>query len=252
MDEPPLTLIRRTNSGRPALDTAISHAVMERVAAGELGPTFRLRAAEPVLAFGKQDANSPGFPAAVAAARAAGFAPVLRLAGGRAAVFHEGTLAFAHATPAARPTQGTHERFEGTGEWLVAALARLGVDARVGEVPGEYCPGAYSVNAGGRIKIVGVGQRLVRGVAHLGGVVVVTGTAALRDVLIPVYDALGLDWDPATAGSVEDEVPGVTLEHVTEAIVAELAERYQLNEGTFDERTLARAHELEPEHAVSV
>ena len=252
MDEPPLTLIRQTNSGRPALDTAISHAVMERVAAGELGPTFRLRAAEPVLAFGKQDANSPGFAAAVAAARAAGFAPILRLAGGRAAVFHEGTLAFAHATPAARPTQGTHARFERTGKWLVAALARLGVDARVGEVPGEYCPGAYSVNAGGRIKIVGVGQRLVRGVAHLGGVVVVTGTAALRDVLIPVYDALGLDWDPATAGSVEDELPGVTLEQVTEAIVAELAERYELTEGTFDERTLARAHELEPEHAVSV
>ena len=31
------------------------------------------------------------------------------------------------------------------------ALSRVGVaDPRVGEVPGEYCPGAYSVNARGR------------------------------------------------------------------------------------------------------
>jgi lipoate-protein ligase A len=251
VDKSPLTLIRQPQPGRPALDTAISHAVMERVAAGELGPTFRLRAAEPVLAFGKQDANSPGFADAVAAARAAGFTPVLRLAGGRAAVFHEGTLAFAHAAPAERPTQGTHTRFAQTGEWLVAALERLGVDARVGEVPGEYCPGAYSVNAGGRIKIVGVGQRLVRGVAHLGGVVVVRDTAAIRDVLIPVYEALGLDWDPATAGSIEDEVPGVTLEQATEAIVDELAARYALTDGAFDERLLDRAAELEAEHAIS-
>jgi octanoyl-[GcvH]:protein N-octanoyltransferase len=250
--KPALTLIQRPRSGQPHLDTAISHAVLERVAAGELGATFRLRAAEPVLAFGKQDANSPGFPRAVAAARAAGFAPVLRLAGGRAAVFHEGTLAFAHATPDERPTRGTRERFERTGEWLVAALRRLGVDARVGEVPGEYCPGAFSVNAGGRIKLAGVGQRLIAGAAHLGGVLVVRDTAAVRDVLIPVYDALGLDWDPATTGSVEDEVPGVSVEEVIEAIVAELGERYELHEGDFDGETLARAHELQETHEIAV
>ena len=92
----------------------------------------------------------------------------------------------------------------------MAALARLGVDARVGEVPGEYCPGAFSVNARGRTKLAGVGQRLISGAAHLGGVVVVRDSAGVRDVLIPVYEALGLEWDPETTGSVEDEVPGVT------------------------------------------
>jgi octanoyl-[GcvH]:protein N-octanoyltransferase len=250
--KPGLRLIRRPRSGAPQLDTAISHAVLERVAAGELGATFRLRAAEAVLAFGKQDANNPGFPRAVAAARAAGFAPVLRLAGGRAAVFHDGTLAFAHATPDERPTRGTRERFERTGEWLVAALRRLGVDARVGEIPGEYCPGAFSVNAGGRVKLAGVGQRLVAGAAHLGGVLVVTDTAAVRDVLIPVYEALGLEWNPATTGSIEDEVPGVTLDQVTDAIVAELGERYDVTEGDFDGQTLARARELAGQHEVAV
>ncbi len=252
MDKPGLTLIRRQRSGRPGLDTAISHAVLRRVAAGELGATLRLRVAEPVLAFGKQDANSPGFPRAVEAARAAGFAPVLRLAGGRAAVFHEGTLAFAHATPEERPTRGTRRRFEATGDWLVAALARLGVDARVGEVPGEYCPGAFSVNARGRTKLAGVGQRLISGAAHLGGVVVVRNSAGVRDVLIPVYEALGLEWDPETTGSVEDEVPGVTLEQVVDAVMAELAERYEIEKGEFDPETLALADTLAEQHSITL
>jgi lipoate-protein ligase A len=177
---------------------------------------------------------------------------VLRLAGGRAAVFHHGTLAFAHATPDDRPTRGTRERFERTGEWLVAALKRLGVDARVGEIPGEYCPGAFSVNAGGRIKLAGVGQRLIAGAAHLGGVLVVRDTAAVRNVLIPVYQALGLDWDPATTGSVEDEVPGITLDRAIDAILTELEGRYELTDGDFDEETLARARELEGQHAITL
>jgi lipoate-protein ligase A len=124
------------------------------------------------------------------------------------------------------------------------------VDARVGEVPGEYCPGAFSVNAGGRIKIAGVGQRLIAGAAHVGGVVVVTDSAAVRDVLVPVYEALGLGWDPATAGAVEDDTPGVTLSGVTEAIVAELAERHELIDGELDDATLALAAEYEHEHAI--
>ena len=51
---------------------------------------------------------------------------------------------------------------------------------------------------------------------------VATDTAKLRDVLVPVYEALELDWDPATAGSVEDEAPGTYGEAVAEAIAAEL------------------------------
>ena len=38
---------------------------------------------------------------------------------------------------------------------------------------------------------MGVGQRLVRGAAHVGGVVVVDQGDRIRDVLLPVYDALG-------------------------------------------------------------
>ena len=126
------------------------------------------------------------------------------------------------------------------------ARRRLGVDARVGEVPGEYCPGAWSVNARGRTKLVGIGQRIVAGGAHLGVVIVVRDSALVREVLIPVYDALGLEWDPATAGSVEDELGDVELDAVEDAILAELAATGpELVETPLDDETLVLAERLD-------
>jgi octanoyl-[GcvH]:protein N-octanoyltransferase len=246
--KPALRLIRHGFPERPAYGTAVSEALLRRVAAGELADTFRLHRPARELAFSKHDRASKGFEPAVAAARSAGFEPVLRLAGGRAAAFHEGTLAFAWSSAQARPVQGTRDRFAQAAELVAAALRRLGVDARVGEVPGEYCPGAWSVNARGRVKLAGIGQRLIAGGAHLGGVVVVTGSGPLRGALEPVYDALGLAWDPETAGSVEDEVGPVSLADAEEALLAELAGSFDLSEDGFDPETLALAAELEPGH----
>jgi lipoate-protein ligase A len=208
--------------GEPALDTALSRALLEAVASGTRPETLRLYRPDDVVAFSGLDAASPGFAKAVAAAREAGFAAALRLAGGRAAVFHTETLAFAWAMPVADLRGGIEERFAAVAGWVAAALRRLGVDARVGEVPGEYCPGAHSVNAGGRVKLMGVGQRVVRGAAHVGGVLVVCGSGRVRAVLEPVYAALGLPFDPATAGAVEDEIGAVDPEEVAGALLAGL------------------------------
>ena len=163
------------------------------------------------MAFAKRDAVTEGYREAVAAAQEAGFGAVLRLAGGRAAVFHEDTLEVAHAAPDPDPRAGIQERFEAEAALVRRALAGLGVDARVGEVEGEYCPGRWSINAGGRRKLAGIGQRVVAGGSHTGTVLVVDGAARVRAVLEPVYAALGLDWDPATVGAVGDELPGAEL-----------------------------------------
>jgi octanoyl-[GcvH]:protein N-octanoyltransferase len=229
--------------GDPALDTAVSRATMRRVAAGELPETLRLARPARVVAFAKRDALAPGYPEAVAAARAAGFGSVLRLAGGRAAVFHEGTLELAHAVPDPDPRRGIHSRFEATAELIVRALRRLGVDARVGEVPGEYCPGRWSVNAAGERKLAGIGQRVISGGAHVGTVIVVDDAAAVRGVLEPVYAALDLAWDPATVGAV-----GRGWEEVRAAVLAEYAERFRLVEDVLDAETLELARTLAPEH----
>ena len=169
---PPLRLLTDSFPDDPALDTAVSRALLERVAAGELPETLRLARPGAMVAFGKQDAVAPGYAEAARAAREHGFEAVLRLAGGRAAVFHEQTLELAHALPGEDVRTGVHDRFREAADRIAAALCGLGVDARVGEVPGEYCPGGYSVNARGELKLAGVGQRLIRGGAHLGAVVV--------------------------------------------------------------------------------
>lgn len=98
------------------------------------------------------------------------------------------------------------------------ALASLGVDARVGEVAGEYCPGAWSVNAGGRRKLMGVGQRLIPGAAHTGGVIVVDDAGEIRRVLRAVYAELDIKWNPEATGAAAMYVP-VSWEEVREAVL---------------------------------
>ncbi|MDQ4048855.1 MAG: lipoate--protein ligase family protein [Actinomycetota bacterium] len=232
----------------PALDTALSRALMLRVAAGELPETLRISRPGPIVAFGRRDAVAAGYPEAVRAARDGGYEAIERLAGGRAAVFHEDTIALAHAVPDRDPRPRVTERFELTAGLVARALRRLGVDARVGEVAGEYCPGAHSVNAGGERKLMGVGQRLVAGGAHIGGVVVVDGAERVRDILLPVYAELGVDWRPDATGSVVEEAPGASWNRVAEALLEEYAERYELEPGAPDVETLAMAHKLAPTH----
>ena len=115
-------------------------------------------------------------------------------------------------------------------------------------MPGEYCPGAWSVNARGERKLAGIGQRLISGAAHAGGVVVVTDSDLLRAALVPAYEALGLAWDPATAGSVADEIPGADLDLVDAGIVAELERELELVDAELDPDTLALAAKLEQGH----
>jgi lipoate-protein ligase A len=239
------------------LDTAVSRALLERASeamaeradgmpvTGDAPHTLRVYRPARVLAFGPSDSVAPGYHEARAIAAAAGFAPVERLAGGHAAVFHEQTVTFGWTVPHRSPRTTIHERFRVISALIAEALVTLGVDARVGAVPGEYCPGDYSVNARGRVKLMGVGQRVLPRAAHVGGVIVVDGADAVRDVLAPVNDALGIAWDPATAGSVRDEVPGVTWDDVAGALIAAFAARFDLYDVAIDGDTLAHAREMD-------
>jgi octanoyl-[GcvH]:protein N-octanoyltransferase len=250
----PLRVLHDCFPDDPALDAAVSRAVMHRVAAGALPETLRLARPAAVVAFAKRDALAPGYSRALAAARAQGFGAILRLAGGRAAVFHEGTLELAHAAPDPDPKAGIHPRFEAEATLIARALRALGVDARVGEVPGEYCPGRWSVNAAGERKLAGIGQRVVAGGSHTGAVIVVAGADRIRTVLDPVYEALGLEWEPGTVGAVADELTGPPgdadrpWDAVRDALLAGYAERFELVPGELDGETLELAGRLVAEH----
>src|SRR3954449_13547803 len=215
-----MLLLRGEPIESAALEISVSHALMVRVAAGELPSALRLYRPVPTVAFGKLDTLRPGYRAAADAARRHGYEPVLRMPGGHAAAYHHQSLGIDIAYGVSDPVPGTHDRFREVGERLAGALSELGVDARVGEVPGEYCPGASSVNARGQVKLIGTAQRLVRGAALLGATIVLRDGASIRAVLTDVYAALEFAWTATTAGAVDEEVPGVSLDDVERAVTA--------------------------------
>jgi hypothetical protein len=76
----------------------------------------------------------------------------------------------------------------------------------------------------------------------------VNGGDRIAEVLVPVYEALDLPWDPATSGDLAGAVPGITRDDVMAAIVTEFDRRYGLERGRFDLSTLAMAEDLETDH----
>jgi lipoate-protein ligase A len=145
------------------------------------------------------------------------------------------------------PITGMQDRFAERGHALAAALRTLGVDARVGEVPGEYCPGRFSVNARGRVKLVGTAQRVVRRAWLFSAMVVIADPDPIVEVLVDVYFALGLEFDPQTAGAVEREAPGITVDDVERAVLT----AHDLVEAPLDPEVLAAATATADRHVVA-
>ncbi|MGH2544546.1 MAG: lipoate--protein ligase family protein [Ardenticatenaceae bacterium] len=246
-----IRLLTESYTDRPAFDTAVSRSILRKVSDGDEPETLRLYRPGRIVAFGPQDTRAPGYKDAIAIARKGGFQAVNRLAGGRAAVFHEDTIAFSWAIPDTDPKRRVQERFEEIADIMARAFRQLGVDAYVGEIEGEYCPGKYSVNARGKTKLMGVAQRIAVKAAHVGGVVVVDGSSRVRDILIPVYEALELDWNPATTGSVRDEVASVTYQDVHQAILDQFAKSYALTNGSMPLELVELAETMAAEHLAS-
>ena len=237
-----LTVMRQGASLGAAEDLDFGIELLNRARRGQLEPTLRLYRPQPTVAFGQRDAKLPGFEAAAQACRALGFEPLVRKAGGRAAAYHQGTLVVDHVEPHHDAIAGAKSRFDYFGQMLAGALRSVGLHAAVGEIPGEYCPGEFSVHGvdpefpAHRVKLVGTAQRVVSGAWLFSSVVVVQDSAPIREVLTASYEALGLDWDPATAGAADDLLPGLDVPAVEEAIIKAYAGHAELHEGDF--RTL--------------
>ncbi len=231
MSQETLTLVRDPASWEPLQDIAIGPAWMRLLAGRGSGAALRLYRPRPTVAFSARDCLAPGIGEAVRAVRAAGFAAVRRGPGGRATAYHPGCLGLDHVAAAPRGSIDIRGRFTEFGGLLAEALRTVGVPAGVGEVPGEYCPGEFSVHDGAGHKLVGTAQRLIPGGWLFSSMIVVTGAAAVRDVLVPAYAHLGLTWRPETTGAAEDAVPGVTGAAVEAAVIAAYGSRYRLESG---------------------
>ncbi|WP_276260316.1 lipoate--protein ligase family protein [Haloglomus litoreum] len=215
----------RVVRGRAA-DVAEDRAITEHLVAdaGETGePAIRVWTPHRQVAFGRRDAREPGYDRAREAAADRGYAPYERETGGRAVAYTGHTVAFTRIEPVAELRTGIEERYDEAVSVVRAALADCGVDAERGEPPESFCPGAHSLSADG--KLVGIAQRVGSDVARVGGIVVVRDHAAIAAVLAPVYDALGVPFDPGSVGSVA-RARGVDPERVDPTTVARTLEEH--------------------------
>lgn len=214
--------VLRGRTDDPAADRAATRALVEDV---RDGGEAAVRAWTPhrQVAFGRRDTHAAGYEAAREAASERGFPPLERRVGGRAVAYTGDTVAFARITPVEDVRVGIAERYEAAERDLLAALGSLGVDARPGEPPDSFCPGSHSLQADG--KLVGLAQRVQRGVATTAGICLVAEHETVADVLAAVYGALDHPFDPASVGSVAraggPDDPDAVVAAVEDALVGE-------------------------------
>lgn len=197
-------------------------------------PMVRIYRPRPTVAFGQRDRKLPGFDAAQQACRDLGFTPVIRRAGGRAAAYNEGSLIVDHIEPTRDPVRESQARFSAFAELYTEALIQAGIDARIGPLPDEYCYGEHSVHGVHveapdlRVKLIGTAQRQIATGWLFSSSIIVEDGSTIRRVLTDTYDALGLEWDPLTAGAADDVAPSVTVDQVESALLEVYAQTWDL------------------------
>lgn len=220
----------------------LQQAVLEEVAAEARGPTALLWTSSRYIGATYPETRLPGFDEAALLAEEAGFPVLIRNSGGGAVAANEGSISFSLTLPVQDLRHGLYERYTEGADIIVSTLGKLGAEAEPGEVEGEFCPGAYSVRAGGRsgIKVAGLAQRVTRWAARVEALVLVTSTAEIRDVLELFYGALELPFRPESVA----DLPGTGVPEAIEAFVETLREGYGAREAKLDEEMLLRARAL--------
>lgn len=195
-------------------------ATLRRLQAeGRPARILRVWAPWKIVAFSRRDEHDPRFPDAARSARECGFQAAVRPVGGTFAPLHAGSLVvdeFGFTPGEQRP----RKRFERHAGLLAEVFRCYGIDARVGAVPGEYCPGAHSVNRGGVAKLSGTAQRVSRGAWLVSSVVQVLDAEPLRSVAAAVAGALEAPIDVATIGALDESVPAIDVDEVGVRVVA--------------------------------
>ncbi len=184
--------------------------------------SLRLFRPKPTAAFAPRDTTLPPYPAAAAAMQALGFAPAERRAGGALAVYDSHALVIDLVAPHDDPRQHVIERFRLFSAAIAEALGRFAIDARVGEVAGEYCPGDYSVNASGTVKLAGLAQRIGRKGYHLGAVISVEPSDKAKLAVAAAYSIMGFDFAPETFGAASDLSERVSFASLTAELIETL------------------------------
>ncbi|WP_052684765.1 lipoyl protein ligase domain-containing protein [Lentzea aerocolonigenes] len=201
----------------------------------------------PTVAFSARDVRSPGITKATEIARAAGFETVVRSPGGRMVAYDSGAVVIDHLDRTTGIRHAGSATFAANAESHARVLRGLGdVDARVGEVDGEYCPGEYSINVGGTAKVVGSAQRVTSTGSLFSTVVQVTVSDRVRAVIADVSDALGYDLRRSSIAGLADHAPALTAGEVAEAFLNDYRVRLGLTDGPLPSEVVTHASTVTP------
>ena len=241
----------------PATAYGYQRMVFEQVASGSRPATISITPSARHVGVTRRDTLRPGFDKAVRAANEEGYPVMVRGSGGGATAADTGTFGFSIVRPAeeAERRQDIRDRYDEAAALVLGAFSRLGLEAEVGEVREEFCPGDHSIRVGGwesGMKVVGIAQRLTRRATSVGGIVLVHGEEELSRVLEKVYRAMKLPFRPGSVGSLHGAGVEVGVEEVVAAFAAEAVSRYGAEPATVDRKTMEAARDSGGQHLVSL
>ena len=206
-------------------DVAVASLLLRELP-DEWDEVVRVFVPAPTIGFTRRDLRAPGIAQAVQVAHDHGFTPVVRAPGGRVAAYGPGSVIVDHVTRT-RVGFDTGEPFRRNARAHLRLLRSLGVDAHIGELEGEYCPGEYSINVGGRFKVVGSAQRVTLRASLFSTVFQVDASPSLHSVLAGVSAALAYPFAPSTVGGVSD-VLAIDVDEFLDAVVDDYEQRLGL------------------------
>ncbi|MFC5279083.1 lipoate--protein ligase family protein [Halorubrum rubrum] len=214
----------------PTVRADREHTARLLAAAADGLPGVRVWAPPRQVAFGRRDAREPGYDRARRAAQTVGFTPFERDVGGRAVAYSGETLAFAVSIPLDGNRGSIDERHATVAGAVRSALEGTGGTVSHGEPPDAFCPGDHSLRVGGTSaggKLAGIAQRVRADAALVAGCLVVSRSdaAASTTALEPVYDALGVPFEPESIGSVAEAGGPSDGRRVARAVENALVER---------------------------
>lgn len=196
----------------------------------------------PTVAFSSRDLRSPGIIAATELARSAGFATAVRSPGGQMVAYDSGAVVIDHVTWSSGLRQAGESTFADNAASHANVLRSLGdIDARVGPVDGEYCPGEFSINIAGRAKVVGSAQRVTGTGSLFSTVVQVAVSDDVRAVIAAVSDALGYELRAESIAGLRDYEPTLTADEVAAAFATDYRDRLRMSDGQLPGEIVERA-----------
>lgn len=176
----------------------------------------------PSISIGYDDTKAPYFKAGVDHYKSKGLAVGIRGAGGRSVANDEGILNFSIIFKADNHPSA-HSQYLFFHKFIQDALKPLGLDFKLGQVDGAYCPGTYDISFNGK-KVAGTASRQVKDNALVGCYLGINGDQYKRSKVISEFYEITQDVirvDPNKLTTIEEQVGrAISVQEVKDLLIS--------------------------------